>query len=103
GSGGALSATFDIDPPSAGGILVGDEPSECVVEAPGGRVRCEWVWQPCCTDGVLLGTFTETCITVVTTAPRGVGTPIVRSGAAREITRAHDVPFELCVQIRPAR
>lgn len=53
GTGGRLAASFRGEP--AGRVLVGDEPGECVDVA--GGVTCAWLWQPCCTDGALVGPF----------------------------------------------
>jgi hypothetical protein len=102
GSGGELEATFAIDPPSAGGLSVADEPSECVHHEATGEVICDFTWQPCCTDGVLLGTFTgDACVTVRLGSAVGVGPPVVLDGPDREIARSYDAPFEICMRIRP--
>ncbi len=101
GSGGSLRGTFDVDPPRAGDILIADEPRECTRDADTGQVVCDWVWQPCCTDGVLVGPFTDACITLRTHAPIGVAAPVVLDGP-RALSRDHDVPMTFCIQIRPA-
>ncbi len=103
GSGGELDADFSISPPSAGGIVVGDEPSECGYEPDTGNGRCNWVWQPCCTDGALLGPFvTDACLTLQLSRPVGLSKLVVLDGAAGEVPQAFGAPLELCAQVRPA-
>ena len=82
---------------------MGDEPRECTQDAPSGTVTCAWVWQPCCTDGVLMGAIArDGCVRITLTAPVGVDELVVMDGADRRIARAFGVPMELCAQIRPA-
>lgn len=107
GSGGELNADFTIDPPSAGGLLVIDDDRipdrrepECSYAA--GTGRCDWFWQTCCTDGMLLGTFaSDTCVTLTLDGAVGVSAPQVLDGESR-IEREYGVPFEICAQFRPA-
>lgn len=100
-AGGHLLARWAITPGASGGLLVSDEPRECVHDASSGEGSCDWTWQPCCTDGVLLGTFTDACVTMTLSDPVGVAPPVVLDGA-RRIERTFGVPMELCVRIRPA-
>ncbi|MGE0790342.1 MAG: hypothetical protein AB7S26_31995 [Sandaracinaceae bacterium] len=103
GSGGELGASFAIDPVSAAGILVSDEPRECTLDPGLGEGACTWVWQPCCTDGVLLGPFDEdACVTLTLAAPVGVAHAFVLDGAGDRVERAFGTPMELCARIRPA-
>lgn len=101
-SGGALTGRFAFSS-SAGGIVVGDEPGECVHHPSERAVRCEWVWQTCCTDGVLVGPLRDgECVTVTLDGARGVSAPVVLDGSDRPIERAYGEPMEICAQIRPA-
>jgi hypothetical protein len=100
GSGGELRGRFAISPPGAAGIIVSDEPRECASSAT--NIACEWVWQPCCTDGVMLGPLVEGCVTLTLSSPVGVESLLVHDGRTRTIPRTFGVPFELCAQIRPA-
>lgn len=100
-SGGRLQASWAITPPEAGGLLVSDEPNECAGDPRSGEGRCEWRWNPCCTDGVLLGPFRgDVCVTLTLSEPMGVAPPVVLDGA-RRIEREYGVPMELCARIRP--
>jgi hypothetical protein len=100
-SGGQLVGDFEIDPPSAAGILVSDEPSECTHAA--GTGRCTWVWQACCTDGVLLGAIAvDACVSLTLSSPMGISELAVLDGPSREIDRAFGEPMEICATIRPA-
>lgn len=101
-AGGNLLARWTMTPGDAAGVLVSDEPHECVHDPRSGDGSCDWTWVACCTDGVLLGTFTrDACVTLTLTDPVGVAPPVVLDGA-RAIERAYGVPMELCVRIRPA-
>jgi hypothetical protein len=100
GVGGELNGSFSIQPATAAGLLVSDEDHECA-ELGDGIVSCTWVWQACCTDGVLLGAFTEGCVEITLSRPIGVENLFVHDGRSRRVTREFGVPFELCAQIRP--
>ncbi len=103
GSGGQLEADFTIKPPGAGGLVVGDEPGECAYDSISGTGRCDWVWQPCCTDGFLLGEFSQdACVSVALSGPAGVTKLSLLDGANGEIPLAFGSTFEVCSQIRPA-
>jgi hypothetical protein len=102
GSGGQLDADFVITPAAAAGIVVGDEPGECVYDAASGSGRCQWVWQPCCTDGVLLGAFSQdACVRITLSGAFGVTTPIVLDGEGDAGMQPFGSSFEICSQIRP--
>jgi hypothetical protein len=65
GSGGSLRARFAFERDD-GGLLSRDEPEECGYERGALRGACVWGWQPCCTDGVMLGPFTgDQCVEIV--------------------------------------
>ena len=86
-----------------GQIVVGDEPGECVHRPSERAVLCEWVWQTCCTDGVLVGPLRDgECVTVTLDGARGVSAPVVLDGSDRPIERVYGEPMEICAQIRPA-
>ncbi|MGF1469827.1 MAG: hypothetical protein ACFCGT_27190 [Sandaracinaceae bacterium] len=100
GSGGQLTAAWTVEPANAAALLVSDEPGECT-GTPGGGA-CTWVWQPCCTDGVLVGSFDDACVTVTLGGAMGVTDLVVLDGVDGRVPRRFDEPFELCAQIRPA-
>jgi hypothetical protein len=100
GVGGELNGAFSIEPARSGGLLVSDEDHECV-ELGDGIVSCAWVWQACCTDGVLLGPFTDGCVVMTLSGPIGVENLFVHDGRSRTVTREFGFPFEICTQIRP--
>jgi hypothetical protein len=101
GVGGELVGSFSIEPATSAGLLVSDEPRECEVLGDG-IVVCTWVWQACCTDGVLIGPFTEGCVNMTLSGPIGVENLFVHDGVGRTVTREFGVPFEICTRIRPA-
>ncbi|MCA9610695.1 MAG: hypothetical protein KC619_34105 [Myxococcales bacterium] len=105
GDGGRLAASFTIDPRNAGGVLQSDEPSpglECTYRSRSGDGSCDWVWQPCCTDGVMLGEFEESfCVVITLSSPSGVRDVVVQDGPAETIARGFDVPIEICGQLVP--
>jgi len=100
---GSLQASFEIDPPLAGGIVVSDEPGECVYDPTIGRGACAWTWQTCCNDGVLLGAFVrDTCITVDFGFASTVTGVRVRDGSTGGRRFDLDETIELCVETVPA-
>jgi len=102
GSGGELNARFAVSPVGVASLLVGDEPRECGFDAARGAGSCEWVWQACCTDGLLIGPFSEDgCVTITLSGAVGVSAPVVHDGPERTLERAYDEPMEICAQIRP--
>jgi hypothetical protein len=102
GSGGQLDADFQITPATAGGIEIGDEPGECSYDAAFGSGRCKWVWQPCCTDGVLLGKFNQdACVRLTLSGAVGVSNPVVLDGASGAVPQSFGSTLEICSQIRP--
>jgi len=103
GEGGLLAASFTIAPPSAGGVLVSDDPRECRYSGASGTGSCDWRWQPCCTDGVLLGPFdSDFCVTTALSRPNGVLGVVALDGDEGTRRLAFGVPFELCGQLQPA-
>ena len=103
GSGGRLEADFRITPPGAGGLVVSDEPGECIHQPASGVGRCDWVWQSCCTDGVLLGAFKQdACVSLSLGSPVGVSKLSVLDGSNGAVPQAFNTPFEICSRIRPA-
>lgn len=100
-TGGALTGRFSFG--SAGsGIVVSDEPAECVYQPAALAVECTWVWQTCCTDGVLVGPLRDgECVTVTLDGASGITPPVVLDGSDRPIERRFGAPFEICAQIRP--
>jgi len=95
GSGGRLAGTFRSAPASMGRIVVGDEPGECAETAPG-VVWCAWVWQPCCTDGALVGPFLGDFCTMVTLSSSVGVTSLVVIDGARAIERSFGATLTLC-------
>jgi len=103
GSGGALVGSLDVTPAGAAGLAVSDDPRECTLDAASGHVGCDWTWQPCCTDGTLVGPFgVDFCVTITLSRPRGVDEILVRDGLARSISRPFAAPFQICGRTRPA-
>jgi len=108
GSGGRLAASFAFSR-SEGGILVGDEPDECAYDAAALRGSCRWRWNPCCTDGVMLGPFAaEQCVTFTIdghdgAAPEGVSTLVVVDGRGVATDRAFGETLRLCRTFVPER
>ncbi len=108
GSGGRLAASFTFSRDD-GGILVGDEPDECAYDPAALRGSCRWRWNPCCTDGVMLGPFAaEQCVTFSIdghdgAAPEGVGTLVVIDGLGAVTERAFGEAFRLCRTLVPPR
>ncbi len=103
GSMGSLDGVFQLTEGVLEGIAVGDEPRECAFDPAREQVSCEWVWQSCCTDGVLLGPFREDfCLDVTLSNPEGLRRLIALDGTARL-----PLPFgervEICGRIRPRR
>lgn len=90
GTGGSLRARFAFDR-DEGGVIVGDEPDECGYDRSARRGSCVWGWQPCCTDGVMLGPFpTEQCVELTIDghdggAVTGIDSLVVIGGAADPI------------------
>jgi hypothetical protein len=103
GTGGMMVAEFQLEPRTSGGVTVSDDPGECVYDARSGRGSCTWTWQPCCTDGVMLGDFTEDfCATVTLTPMDGIASSVVFDGEDRTIARALGAPFTICGTTIPA-
>jgi hypothetical protein len=101
GSGGQLDGSFGIVPAGSAGLAVSDEPSECAASS--GSVTCNWVWQPCCTDGVLLGPFTnDTCVSIDLQNAGGVTGLVVLDGTT-ELPFALPASLELCMTLVPAK
>ncbi len=97
GSGGSLVAELQIEPRTAGGVSVSDDPGECAYDARSGLGSCTWNWQPCCTDGVMLGNFTtDFCVTITLPEARGVSTSVVFDGPTRTIDRPLGAAMVLC-------
>ncbi len=103
GSGGSLRGAFNVSPLRSGALLVSDEPRECSRRAETGSVGCAWVWDPCCTDGAMVGSFgSDFCVTVTLTEPVGVSSVVVMDGALETRAAAFGVPIELCGRTIPA-
>ena len=101
GSGGALVGSFELAPVAPAGIVVSDDRREC--SQTGGRVTCDWNWERCCTDGVLLGPFgPDFCVAATLARPSGVDEILVRDGLSRTVSRAFGVPFTICGRTIPA-
>ncbi|MFK7988385.1 MAG: MopE-related protein [Sandaracinaceae bacterium] len=93
-SGGELEGEYRISPARIANLYVADEPGECTLDASGAG-RCQWVWQPCCTDGVMIGPFNEDfCVELSVSSPVGVRRLYVLDGADER-----DVPFGASIQI----
>lgn len=102
GSGGELDVDYRITPASAGGLLVGDEPGECMHDPATGTGACRFVWQPCCTDGLLLGSFaTDLCVGIDARRPIGVSSLVVLDGPDGVVELPFGEPFEICATVRP--
>jgi hypothetical protein len=103
GSGGELGATFSLDPRAISGVLVSDDGGECRYDARSGTGTCDWRWQPCCTDGVLLGSFPgDFCATITLASPRGVASVAVRDGSGAMRPAEFGRPIEICARTMPA-
>lgn len=102
GSGGGLDGAFTITPSATGQIVeVSDEPNECTVFG-GGMVTCNWTWQPCCTDGVLLGPFSSNaCVNIRLKNGIGVSGLVALDGADGEIELALPATVDLCMTLTP--
>jgi hypothetical protein len=102
GSGGTLRGFFGVDRAGIGGILVSDDPPECTWTATGGG--CSWRWEPCCTDGALIGPLgDEFCVSVFLTGASGVESVVVFDGPSRTVPRTFDLGFALCGSTIPPR
>lgn len=100
---GAVPGTFTLDPSGVRGVLVSDDGGECRYDAGRGTGSCAWRWQPCCTDGVLLGSFPgDFCATVTLSAPVGVASVAVRDGSGALRPASFGRPIELCAHTAPA-
>lgn len=103
GSMGSLDGDFQLTEGALEGVAVGDEPRECAFDAARERVTCGWVWQSCCTDGVLLGPFREDfCLTTTLSNPEGLRRLIALDGTTR-VPLAFGATVEICGTIRPRR
>jgi hypothetical protein len=101
GSGGQLDGVFEITPPAAASLVVADEPGEC--DSLGGAIVCDWTWQPCCTDGVLIGPFvSNACVSVRLDNAVGVSGLFILDGAGGEIPRPLPATLEICTTLIPA-
>lgn len=101
GTGGQLAATFRTEPARSGQILVGDEPGECVERA-AGVVACAWLWQPCCTDGALVGPLAgDFCTELMLDSASGVTSLVVIDGD-ETIARSFGATMTLCGRAIPA-
>jgi len=100
GSGGTLVGTFTLDPAIASAVVLSDEPDECRYAA--GTATCDWTWQPCCTDGVVLGPFPgDFCVDVALSGLSGVRAAVdVHDGPSRTVAAA--LSFEICGTTIPA-
>lgn len=104
GSRGALNGTFQITEGIAAAVAVGDEPRECIFDAERGLAECEWVWQSCCTDGVLLGPFRDDfCMTVRLSDPEGLTRVYALDGPLRQVPLSFGESVELCGEFEPER
>ena len=104
GSGGQLTGTFALTPRPASGLLVSDDGGECRYDTATGVGSCDWEWQPCCTDGALLGSFPgDFCATITLGAPSGVADVRVRDGSGRTVPASFDRPIAICARTIPAR
>ena len=103
GSGGQLDGSFSVTPAGSGaGIVVSDEPNECFFDPAAGVGGCNWVWQTCCTDGVLLGPFFgDACIDLRLENHAGLSQLVILDGIT-EIPRALPATLELCTRFKPA-
>ena len=101
GSGGQLDGVFSSEPPGSANLVVADEPGECSEIAPG-TISCGWVWQSCCTDGVLIGPIaSNSCITIRLDNAAGVSGLVVLDGQS-ELPRPLPAMLELCTSMVPA-
>lgn len=100
GSGGMLRATFRSAPASEGRLLVGDEPRECS-ETASGVVECAWVWQPCCTDGALVGPFAGDFCTELTLGDEAGLASLVVIDGPRTLPRPFGATMTLCGRAIP--
>lgn len=108
GSGGSLRARFAFERDD-GGVLVRDEPDECGYERSALRGACVWGWQPCCTDGVMLGPFTgDQCVEIVVDGhdgrpAEGIDTLVVIDGRGSATELALASTHRFCRAAMPAR
>lgn len=101
GSGGSLRASFSVDRPGVGGVLVSDDPPECSWDGSSRSGACTWRWEPCCTDGVLVGPLgADFCLTLVLSEPSGVSSVVVLEGT-HVLPRSFGAPIELCGRTVP--
>jgi hypothetical protein len=104
GSRGALNGTFQITEGLAAAVAVGDEPRECTFDVDRGLAVCEWTWQSCCTDGVLLGPFRDDfCLTVRLSDPEGLNSVYALDGPGRQVPLRFGEAVELCGRFEPER
>jgi len=102
GSGGHLNLDFAIQPADSAGLVLADEPSECEFDPSSGTGVCSWGWQPCCTDGALLGKLTsDACVKLDLGGADGVADIVALDGPTHTIPLAFESTFEICSQIRP--
>lgn len=104
GTGGSLALSFTLDRPGIGGILVSDDPRECTFDPRTGSGRCVWSWEPCCTDGVLIGPLgPEFCVRLAFDAASGVSRALAYHGPRGAASREFGEPIEICARTSPAR
>lgn len=104
GSRGALNGSFQITEGRAAAVAVGDEPRECTFDEDRGLALCEWVWQSCCTDGVLLGPFRDDfCLVARLSEPEGLNRVYALDGPGRQVPLRFGESVELCGRFEPAR
>jgi len=103
GSGGELRLAWTSTPTAVAGVLQSDDPPECSYEPSTGMGACDWRWQPCCTDGVLIGNYpADFCATLRLTGPIGVDEVRVLDGSSgRYLTFVFGSDVRVCRVTRP--
>ncbi len=108
GSMGSLRGRFQVTEGRVDGVAVGDEPRECTLDSARAEIACDWVWQNCCTDGVLIGPFREDfCVEATLSGATGLTRATALDGAGTERGPARPlslagVPAEVCGRFRAA-
>ncbi len=101
GDGGSLRARFAFDR-DEGGVIVSDESDECAYDRGARRGSCVWGWQPCCTDGTMLGPFpADQCVELTVDGHAGgpavgIDSLVVIGGAAEPLELALGSTHRIC-------
>jgi hypothetical protein len=82
---------------------VSDDAGQCRYRSDWGTGRCRWDWQPCCTDGAVLGEYrSDFCVFLRFIEPVGIEEVRVLDGLGGWISRGFDEVIPICRVTIPA-